>query len=312
MMTRNPKVSIGLPVYNGERHIRQALDSLLAQDYGDFELIISDNASTDETQQICLEYAARDERIRYYRNERNMGADWNFNRVFELSASEYFMWAAHDDYYDRRHLGACLKAFGTSDAIVLAGTMCESIAPETGELLLIDHGVSTIGLKARERFKHYKLMLHCGKKNVGSIFCGVYKHDALRKVMPLKNVIATDHVLLAELSFQGEFVTIQEKLMTKRYGGISKSHKNVAHALPITNPVLIRCPYFVREVLLQIIIFSTNKLTLREKITLACWSFSNYVKVHFIPVLYRRLRTIVKCQATIRARELWRSVIRQR
>lgn len=72
-MSYEPLISIGLPVYNGERHIRQALDSLLAQNYGDFELIISDNASTDETQQICLEYAARDERIRYYRNERDMG-----------------------------------------------------------------------------------------------------------------------------------------------------------------------------------------------------------------------------------------------
>jgi glycosyltransferase involved in cell wall biosynthesis len=311
-MSYEPLVSIGLPVYNGERHIRQAIDSLLAQTYGDFELIISDNASTDETQQICLEYAARDERIRYYRNERDMGGVWNFNRVFELSAGEYFMWAAHDDYYDRRYLGACLKAFGISDAIVLAGTMCESIVPETGELILIDHGVSTIGLKPRERFKHYKLMLHCGKKNVGSIFCGVYKRDALRKVMPLKKVIATDHVLLAELSLQGEFVTIQEKLMAKRYGGTSKSFESIARGECITNPVLIKYSYLVREVLLQRIIFSTDKLTLREKITLACWSFSNYVKVHFIPPLHRRLRTMVRCSATIRARELWRSVVRQR
>lgn len=311
-MSYEPLISIGLPVYNGERHIRQALDSLLAQNYGDFELIISDNASTDETQQICLEYAARDERIRYYRNERDMGGTWNFNRVFELSAGEYFMWAAHDDYYDRRYLGACLKAFGISDAIVLAGTMCESIAPETGELILIDHGLSTIGLKPRERFKHYKSMLHCGKKNVGGIFYGVYKRDALRKVMPLKKVIATDHILLAELSFQGEFVTVQEKLMTKRYGGTSKSFESIAHSECITNPVLIKHSYLVREVLLQRIIFSTDKLTLWEKITLACWSFSNYVKVHFIPALRRRLRTMARSSATIHARELWRSVVRQR
>lgn len=310
MADNRPLVSIGMPVYNGERYIRQALDTLVAQTFTDFELIISDNASIDSTSEICLEYAARDKRIRYYRNETNLGAAWNSNRVFKLSSGEYFMCAAHDDYYDRRYLGACLKAFGTSDAIVLAGTMCKSIAPETGKLLLIDHGVSTIGLKPRERFKHYKLMLHCGKKNVGSIFCGVYKRDALRKVMPLKNMIATDHVLLAELSLQGEFITIQEKLMTKRYGGISASHKNVAHALPVTNPMLIRCPYFVREVLMQKVIFQTDKLALPEKVTLSYWSLNNYIKVHFIPALYRRLRTMVRCSATIRARELWRSIVR--
>ncbi|MEM4134638.1 MAG: glycosyltransferase, partial [Candidatus Micrarchaeia archaeon] len=84
MNLRNPLVSIGMPVYNGERFIRQALDSLLAQDYENFELIISDNASEDKTPEICLEYAARDKRIRYYRNEKNMGAAWNFKRVFDL------------------------------------------------------------------------------------------------------------------------------------------------------------------------------------------------------------------------------------
>ena len=82
MTDNKPLVSIGMPVYNSEQHIRQALDSVLAQDYEHFELIISDNASTDRTREVCLEYAARDKRIRYYQNERNMGIAWNQNRVF--------------------------------------------------------------------------------------------------------------------------------------------------------------------------------------------------------------------------------------
>src|SRR3974377_1117825 len=94
-----PKVSIGLPVYNGENYLRLAIDSILTQDYTDFELIISDNASADATQEICREYTARDCRIRYYRNKINIGASGNYNRVFELARGGLFKWAAHDDVH---------------------------------------------------------------------------------------------------------------------------------------------------------------------------------------------------------------------
>jgi hypothetical protein len=274
----SPLISIGMPVYNGQRYIRQSLDSLLAQDYGDFELIISDNASTDETQQICLEYAAGDGRIRYYRNERNMGAVWNFNRVFELSTGEYFMWAAHDDYYDRRYLGVCLKAFGTSDAIFLVGTACQSIDSETGKLLFIDNGLSTVGLSPRERFMKYKSTIHAGK-HIGAIFYGLWKRSLMAGIKPIRKVIGCDHILLAEFCFKGEFVTIPEKLMAKRWGGASMSHKKNASVIGIKNPVLIKFPYFIREILLQAIILKTDKLTAREKIQLCLWSLNHYVRV---------------------------------
>ena len=84
MNTRGPRVSIGMAIYNEEKYLRESLDSLLAQDFADFELIISDNASEDATQAISLEYAARDPRVRYHRNETNVGSCENFNRVFRL------------------------------------------------------------------------------------------------------------------------------------------------------------------------------------------------------------------------------------
>ncbi len=311
MTDNKPLVGIGMPVYNGERFIRQALDSLLAQDYENFELIISDNASTDRTQEICVEYAARDERIRYYRNERNMGAAWNFNRVFELSSGEYFMWASHDDYWDPRYLRCCLEAFDISEAIVLAGAMCESIDSETEDLKFTDEGFSTIGLCPRQRFMRYKSTVH-GGRHIGGIFCGVYKRSALREVMPMRKVIANDHLVLAGLCFQGEFVTVQEKLMVKRWGGASTSHRNNARAVGVSNPLLIEFPYFVREVLLQIIIFQTARLTLPEKTRLACWSLRNYVQVCGIRALRLRYRTLLALakRPAIRVRELWRSAAR--
>src|SRR6267142_5432239 len=95
-MTR-PKVSVGLPVYNGEKYLPNTLKRLLEQDFEDFELIVSDNASTDGTPEICRMFAEQDPRVHYVRNEANIGLAANHNRTFELSRGELFKWAAHDD-----------------------------------------------------------------------------------------------------------------------------------------------------------------------------------------------------------------------
>ncbi len=104
-----PLVSIGLPVYNGERFIQRALDSLLAQDYPNFELIISDNASTDRTAEICFACQAKDDRVRYYRNDTNIGMMSNFKRVLDLARGEYFMFAAYDDRWSPEFITSLLS-----------------------------------------------------------------------------------------------------------------------------------------------------------------------------------------------------------
>src|SRR5689334_10548773 len=104
----NPKVSVGLPVYNGQRYVRHALESLRRQEFEDFEVVISDNASTDQTGEICAEYVARDARFRYFRNETNIGASPNYNRTFELARGEYFKWCAHDDVCLPGFLSKCM------------------------------------------------------------------------------------------------------------------------------------------------------------------------------------------------------------
>ena len=111
MLSTRRKVAIGLPVFNGEKLIASTLECLLRQTYGDFELIISDNASTDRTEQICREYAERDSRIRYLRQPENLGAVPNFNRVFEISDSQYFKWAAVDDQV-RFSRDFCMQSLG--------------------------------------------------------------------------------------------------------------------------------------------------------------------------------------------------------
>src|SRR5215218_525857 len=119
-MDKRPAASVGVPVYNGEEFLAPALDAILAQDYADFELIISDNASTDGTQEIARQYAARDPRVRYSRNETNIGAVGNFNRVFALSTGKYFMWAGAHDLRHPSMLSRCIAVLEEDAEVVLA------------------------------------------------------------------------------------------------------------------------------------------------------------------------------------------------
>ena len=119
MAISQPRVSIGLPIYNAEQFLEETLRSLLSQTVPDFELIITDNASTDNTQNICQAYAARDDRIRYYRNEQNIGCDPNFNRVFSLSRGKYFKWAAFDDVCAPNFLEVCLEVLDNEPQVIL-------------------------------------------------------------------------------------------------------------------------------------------------------------------------------------------------
>jgi glycosyltransferase involved in cell wall biosynthesis len=134
MNNSHPRVSMGMPVYNGEKYIEEAIESILAQTYIDFELIISDNASTDRTQEICQGYADHDERIRYYRNPTNLGAAPNYNRTFQLSSGEYFKWAEDDDLIATDFLVKCVEVLDQDPNIVLCFPIARVI-DENGTIL---------------------------------------------------------------------------------------------------------------------------------------------------------------------------------
>ena len=123
-----PKVSIGMPVYNGDKFIFEALDSLLAQTFADFELIVSDNASTDRTEAICREYAARDTRIRYIRQSENRGATANFQFVLDEAVGEYFMWAAADDEWLPTFILECCTLLAKDASIGFVVSKCMAVS----------------------------------------------------------------------------------------------------------------------------------------------------------------------------------------
>src|ERR1700758_5314726 len=128
-MPTSPSLTIGMPIYNAERFLAKTLDCFLRQTFTDFELIISDNASTDSTEEICHEYARRDRRIRYFRNEKNMGAGWNFRRVYSMATGKYYKQAAHDDFIEPTFLERCIAALEADPGLALAHTRTRTVSP---------------------------------------------------------------------------------------------------------------------------------------------------------------------------------------
>jgi len=173
---RVPQVSIGMPVYNDERFIRDALDSLLGQTFTDFELIVSDNASTDRTPEICQEYVAKDRRIRYIRQLQNKGQSGNFNLLFQEARGEYFMWAASDDRWDKRFIQTLLDTLISDDRYVTA--FCPySFMDEDGRLI---GQPRVFDYSSRTRLGH--LLKLCWHYDDGA-FYGIHKRLRIKKTM---------------------------------------------------------------------------------------------------------------------------------
>lgn len=173
-------VSIGMPVYNGEKYIREALDSLLGQSFANFELIISDNASTDGTEGICLKYAAQDARIRYIRQPKNLGALANFKFVLDEAQGEHFMWAAADDVWDPQWIGGMLGAMKMTGSGAAFGKV-QSINERS---VAIGHCANNLvfdyrGSSLFRRLKYFLQFEGAGKANP---IYALWKADALRGI----------------------------------------------------------------------------------------------------------------------------------
>lgn len=213
MTTERPKVSIGLPVYNGEKYLSETIDCFLAQTFTDFELIVCDNASTDQTQQIVQDYAKQDSRIQYFRNSINIGATGNHNRTLELSSGEYFKWAGHDDRYAPEYLERCVEVLDNESSVVLCYPKTV-IIDENGQFTkYYEDGFHLRDMKPHERFR--RIVRHSNKEMFNPSL-GVIRTDILKKAQPYGSFFAADRVLLAELALFGEFYEVPENLFYRR------------------------------------------------------------------------------------------------
>lgn len=206
-----PKVTIGMPVYNGQMYLAETIDSVLAQTFTDFELVICDNASTDATGEICRKYAATDHRIRYFRNETNIGSVLNHRRTLELARGKYFRWGSANDLCRPALLERCVATLDSNPGVAVAFGLTTIIDDDGRDVSEYDRHLHLVDPKPADRFIRYV-------KEVGYInqFAGLVRTDAMRRARPLGDYIASDIVLLAELTLQGEFFEIQEPLFKRR------------------------------------------------------------------------------------------------
>ena len=204
------QVSIGLPVFNGEKYLAHLIDSVLSQTFSDFELIISDNASTDRTQEMCLDYAIRDRRIIYSRNPENVGAAENANIVFRKARGRYFRWAGHDDVFAPDLLARCVTVLDAMPDIILCHTIVTTIdqhGKATG------HIESSKGLAEHPHSRFHELILlnyHCDQ------IYGLIRSEVLQRTNLFQNYTDCDRTLLAEVGLYGRFYYVKEPLFFRR------------------------------------------------------------------------------------------------
>ncbi|MBN2366994.1 MAG: glycosyltransferase family 2 protein [Calditrichaeota bacterium] len=195
-----PEISVGLPVYNGEPFLRDALESILNQSYQNFEIIISDNNSSDQTPIIIKEYCDKDKRIRPFFSNENKGASWNYNKVFQESRGKYFCWLAHDDIIDKDYLSELRKVLESDPSIVLAFSRVIKIDDKGKELFEFREKLDVGSWKPSLRFQDLIQLNH----SCLQIF-GLMRSEVLKKTSLIGTYVASDRVLLAHLSLLGRF-----------------------------------------------------------------------------------------------------------
>jgi glycosyltransferase involved in cell wall biosynthesis len=209
--SKAPKVSIGLPVHNGARYVRETMDSILSQDYADLELIIGDNGSTDATPSICREVAASDDRVRYLRSDENLGASWNFNRLVAEARGEYFKWAPHDDIVGPGYLHGCVEVLDENPGVVLCHALSADIDAE-GTVTrywdaLPDRGAANAASRLRAVLE---------RPDICWPVVGLVRRDVLLRTPMIAPYSSSDLGLLAELALHGRFHELPEVLSFHR------------------------------------------------------------------------------------------------
>jgi glycosyltransferase involved in cell wall biosynthesis len=227
-----PRLSIGFPVYNGENYLAESLDSLLGQSYEDFELIISDNASTDGTADICRRYGKQDSRIRYVRQPQNIGLSPNHNFVFQRSRGELFKWAAADDLFARDLLQRCVDALDEYHDVVLAHSWTAAIDSRGSVTQALKYPLVTDSPRAPERLRSFLFgssglfessgadVRHVLGADYGVIRAcdqyGVIRAEVLRRVAPLGSYHHADMTMVCEIALHGPFHQTPDWLYFRR------------------------------------------------------------------------------------------------
>ncbi len=211
-IVEQPILSIGMPAYNSEQDLEAAIDAILAQTFENFELIISDNGSTDRTQEICEAYCRQDKRVNYHRNSENIGASGNYNKVFELSRAKYFKWASSNDHCEPDFFERCIDALEQNPKAVLAYPKTRLYSGRLDNYFDYQESLSTVGMESpAERMAHV-----IDELRLNNIMNGIFLREVLAKTPLMIPFFASDSCLMAEVALYGEFEEIDEYLFYRQ------------------------------------------------------------------------------------------------
>ena len=298
-----PRVSLGMPVYNGAEHIAETLDSILAQTYRDFEVIVCDNASTDDTCSIVESYAARDSRIRLERNAANVGAAENYNRSFRSAVGDLFRWVAHDDLLLPSFLERCVETLDANPDVVLA--FCERyVMNHDGKHMRTESPYHWYEAKQSfDRISFLRLMCVNGVRYPMMIF-GLVRSSALRQTRLIGAYIHADLVTVAELRLRGHFSQIPERLfITRRHNesdlvfrGERRTIRGELTWYGVSSPRRFAISTFpeVKLMIERLTAVRNSRLPLLEKLWYGACAVLGHLWVRSIDLLYRQWYRIKK------------------
>ena len=257
---KHKNVVIGLPVYNGEKFIKHAIDSILSQSYKNFELIISDNCSEDNTKNICKEYVSKDKRVSYIRHIKNFGAHYNFKFLLDRAKRKYFMWAAADDIWLPNFLNSCVKSLDNDKKANYAMTDF-IVVSRFSSIFNIEftNGISFIENKDREQ----RLLAYSKKKfntHIDNLFYSVWRREFLQKILvELGDIYFSKypsvHVVQSALyKSHGKFIPY--KFFLKTYSKIPPGH--------FLNKINKIKRYFFKKKQTYSVLIKNSKITLQK------------------------------------------------
>jgi glycosyltransferase involved in cell wall biosynthesis len=231
MTNQAPKVTVGLPVFNGETYLPLALESLLGQDFRGFEIVISDNGSTDGTRAICGGYASRDNRIRYYRYDANRGASWNFNNVVSLAHGAYFMWAAHDDLWASDCVSRYVQVLDEDPQAVLVYCRAQPIDSQGKSIGRPYAGFANDDANTRVRWRRLleNWPLHAA-------VYGMMRTAAVKRTRLIRSCAACEIIFMSELAVQGKTLEIPETVSWKRIPDVGAEYRTIEEQIAYLDP----------------------------------------------------------------------------
>lgn len=241
-MTPPPRVTLGVPVYNAEQYLAETLDSLLAQDYADLEVVVSDNASTDMTRAIVMQYAAQDSRVRLIANPVNLGAAANYNRLVREARGELFKWCGYDDLLAPTYVSRCVDALDQEPRAALA-------FPRT---LIIDAAGRVVQayddrLDLRDERPWMRVAQFARRVNLCNACFGLMRREVMLRTGLIRGYVSSDIPFLAEMAAHGPFLQVQQPLFRRRVHAASSRQgrttlADVAHWFDASRTTAPRAP----------------------------------------------------------------------